>query len=344
MRTRLAILMVLVLAVGLFTMGCQPAAKPEGGQEAEQEAEQKPVDINLTFASGTTGGTLEVVAQGFAEAVRKAYPGSVITVVPGGTVANVQRVAGGDVEIGIAYTSDVKAAHDGSEPFTEKYPDIRVIAATHATYSQHVVRKDVGYDSLADIKANKFPLKVGFHAKGTGPEFFARKLFEAHGLGAAEIEAMGGTWVNPGPGDGANLLKDGQLHSFERSGGVPDATIMELAISHDITLMKYDPDALKEVCDTYGYVQGVIKKGTYSFLEEDFNTLVAPCVIIVNKDLPDEVAYALAKSIHTQLDYMNLVHAAVKEYQAESPTALVDGLFAFHPGAEKYFKEVGLLK
>ncbi len=334
-------LLVLVLIIG--TLGCQPADKTEEKTTEEKTTEETSVDINLTFASGTSGGTLEVVAQGIAEAVRKTYPSSVITVIPGGTVANIQRVSSGEADIGIAYTSDVKAAHGGNEPFTEKYPGVRIIAATHATVAQHVIRKGVGYDSLTDIVENKYPLKVGFHAKGTGPEFFARKLFEFHGADAATLESWGGKWVNPGPGDAANLLKDGQLDSFERSGGLPDATIMELAINHDITLLKYDPETIKEVCEEFGYVEGTIKAGTYTFLKEDVATLVAPCVIVVDENLPDEVAYALAKSLHEQLDYMKLVHASVKEYQSE-PDALVNGLFAFHPGAEKYFKEVGLLK
>jgi TRAP transporter TAXI family solute receptor len=142
-------------------------------------------------------------------------------------------------------------------------------------------------------------------------------------------------------------LKDGQLDAFGGGGAPPNARLIDLARVRDIVYLKMDQDVISNMAQKYGYVPAKIKADTYDFLEEDYETFSATVVIAVAADMPDDVAYLIAKAMYENREYLGTVHSAANRHMVDVPDGIIAGipeLAPVHPGAAKYYREVGLMK
>jgi TRAP transporter TAXI family solute receptor len=120
--------------------------------------------------------------------------------------------------------------------------------------------------------------------------------------------------------------------------------VTEASVGRPLRLLNFSPGLL-EYLAKFGLGSGKIPKGTYpkaANADEEVTTAVGGSVIVANKDVPDDVAYALAKAINENVDRFRRIHSSLQPYEAKfGPTQTAIPL---HPGAEKYYKEKGLVK
>ena len=118
---------------------------------------------------------------------------------------------------------------------------------------------------------------------------------------------------------------------------------MELSSTNPITLLPVEPEVAAELIKTYPfYVNFVIPADTYKGVTEPVNTVAVKATFIVRKDLPDDIAYSLVKGVFEGREDIIAGHAKGKELDIN--LAVTGVSVPFHPGAEKYFKELGVIQ
>ncbi|MCL1906056.1 MAG: TAXI family TRAP transporter solute-binding subunit, partial [Clostridiales bacterium] len=145
-----------------------------------------------------------------------------------------------------------------------------------------------------------------------------------------------------GFGPSADAMKDKSIDGFFATSGVPNTAVLELATSRDIRVINIDDDKIAGLIAKYPfYAKVTVTKEDYSFLSADVNTVAVQATLIANPDMEDQVAYDIVKAIIESKDSITTAHA---KGAFIDPAYAVQGVSVdFHPGAKKYFTELGVL-
>jgi uncharacterized protein len=249
------------------------------------------------------------------------------------SVENLNLLQKGSGEIAFALGDSVKAAWEGDAEagFAAKLDKLRGIAAIYPNYIQIVASQESGIKSFEDLKGKS--LSVG--APKSGTELNARQIFKALGM---SYEDLGQTEYLPF-GESVELIKNRQLDATLQSAGLGVASIKDLATSLPITMVAVP----ESVAATLGapFLAATIPAGTYEGQSADVPTLAITNILVTHSDVSDETAYQMTKQLFENLPEMVAAHAAAKAIDA---AAGAKGLpIPLHPGAERYYKEKGLL-
>ena len=249
------------------------------------------------------------------------------------SVENLNLLQQGKGEIGFALGDSVKAAAEGNAEagFAKPLDKLRAIAAIYPNYVQIVASKESGIAAFADLKGKS--LSVG--APKSGTELNARAIFGAMGM---SYEDLAKTEYLPF-GESVELIKNRQLDATLQSAGLGVASIKDLATSLPITVVAVPA----EVAEKLGapFQAATIPAGTYEGQTEDVPTLAITNILVTHSGVSDEQAYQMTKQLFENLDAMVAAHNAAKAISAENGAK---GLpVPLHPGAERYYKEKGLM-
>ncbi|RUY26032.1 TAXI family TRAP transporter solute-binding subunit [Mesorhizobium sp. M7A.F.Ca.CA.004.12.1.1] len=250
------------------------------------------------------------------------------------SVENLNLLQQGKGEIAFALGDSVKMAAEGNAEagFPGKLDKLRGIAAIYPNYIQIVASQESGIKTLADLKGKS--LSVGAPASGT--ELNARAIFAAAGL---KYEDLGRVEYLPFA-ESVELIKNRQLDATLQSAGLGVASIRDLATSVPINVVAVPAEDVAKIGSPY--LSGVLPQGTYEGQSEDVATAAVGNFLITRADVSDEIAYQMTKLIFDHLDQLAAAHAAAK---AIDQAKALDGMpVPLHPGAERYYKEKGLLK
>lgn len=220
---------------------------------------------------------------------------------------------------------------DAEAGFPKPLDKLRTIGAIYPNYVQVVASKDSGIKTLADLKGKR--LSVG--APKSGTELNARAILGAAGL---KYEDLGKVEYLPFA-ESVELMKNRQLDATLQSAGLGVASIRDLATSVAITVVEVPADLVGKVGAPY--VAATIPAGTYQGQDADVQTAAVINYLVTHSDVSDDLAYQMTKSVFEGLDALVAAHSAAKDIKAEE--AAKNPAAPLHPGAEKYFKEKGLL-
>jgi hypothetical protein len=337
---------MLFLSIPLLS-GCgqtTTAQEPTQTQAANNATTSTAVEakpLKITFAGSSPGGVWYMVMGGVTETINKSYPGSSITVVPGDGVSNIQRVADGQAEIGLTHSAIAAAALAGNDPFEKTVSNISAIASLYPSQLQVIVTAKSGITSIQQIKDQKMKIRISVDGPGSTGELAFRRMINEYGFTYDDIKSWGGQVVMKNMGDSSDMLSDGLLDGMSTMTLYPASPISEAAVNNDLVILPIDQTVCDALAKKYGYGTDVIPNGIYQFQKADVSTISSYTIICAPKDAPDDVAYAVAKSICDNLDYLKSVHDALKTLD---PKKLVENTgVPLHPGAEKYYKEAGIL-
>jgi len=249
------------------------------------------------------------------------------------SVENLNLLQQGRGEIAFALGDSVKLGWEGDTEagFPGKLDKLRGIAAIYPNYIQIVASQESGIKTLEDLKGKS--LSVGAPASGT--ELNARAIFEAAGM---TYDDLGKVEYLPFA-ESVELIKNRQLDATLQSAGLGVASIRDLATSLPITVVAVPPEVVEKVGAPY--MSATIPAGTYEGQTEDVNTAAVGNLLVTHADVSEELAYEMTKQLFENLDRLAAAHAAAKAIKLESAT---EGMpIPLHPGAERYYKEKGLL-
>ena len=250
------------------------------------------------------------------------------------SVENLNLLQQGKGEIAFALGDSVKFAWEGNTDagYPGKLDKLRGIAAIYPNYIQVVASQESGIKTLADLKGKS--LSVG--APKSGTELNARAILAAAGM---KYEDLGKVEYLPF-GESVELIKNRQLDATLQSAGLGVGSIKDLASSVAITVVAVPKADVEKIGDPY--IAVTIPAGTYQGQDADVETAAVGNFLITHEGVSDEVAYQMTKQLFENLPDMVAAHNAAKAIDMQK--ALTGMPVPLHPGAERYYREAGILK
>lgn len=255
----------------------------------------------------------------------------------GGSVYNVNAVRNGELEFGVAQSDVQFKAFNGVDSFKEQgaNPKLRSVFSVHPEPFTVVARKDAGIKTFEDLKGKR----VNVGNPGSGQRDTMEVLMKQMGWTmddfalASELQAA----------EQSQALCDNNIDAMVYTVGHPAGSIKEATTACDSVLVTVDnPSVAKLVEDNPYYRTAVIPGGMYRGSDGDTKTFGVGATLITSEDVPNEVVYELVKSVFTNMDQFRSLHPAFANLDPKQMAS--DGLSApLHPGAEKYYREAGLL-
>lgn len=248
---------------------------------------------------------------------------------------NLNLLQAGRGEVAFSLGDAVSDAWKGNEEagFKSKLDKLRGLAGIYNNYIQIVASADSGIKSLADLKGKR----VSVGAPRSGTELNARAIFRGAGLSYSDL---GKVEYLPF-GESVELIKNRQLDATLQSAGLGVASIRDLANSVNIVVIPVPADVVASIGNA-AYQPAVIPANTYQGQTADVPTAAIRNILVTHSGVPEDVVYQMTKSMFEHLDQLTAAHAAAKAIKAEGAA---DGLpLPLHPGAERYYREAGLLK
>ncbi len=291
----------------------------------------------VRIASGPSGGSWYPLGAKMAE-MFGAIPDVSASNGPGGGVGNVLDVNRGDAELGWTYGHTAFDGLKGNAPvFKKANPNIRHLATFYPAGLQTVVPKDSDIKSYTDLKdKNLSPGKLKWSGYAA-----AQLIFSKYGFSVDDVKSNGGTIHHVGYSDSVSLMKDGHIDAFTALTSVPQASMLDLEFSPGVRFLPVDQAILDGILkENPGYIQIDISSDDYKSIEGTVSTLGAVTIMVVNKDVPDDVVYNITKSLwenHGELAKVKKVWNSVK-----IENALLGAALEVHPGAKKYYDEKGV--
>lgn len=199
-----------------------------------------------------------------------------------------------------------------------------------------VTTEKTGIKKFSDLKGKR----VGIGAPpNSGVEVNARMMYEAHGMSYADSKV---DYLNYG--EAIAQLKNNMVDAvFVTSGIPPNATIMELGTTSKIVLVPIEGEGLATLKKNYPFfVEATIPPADVYDTDSDIQTATVRNIMIVNKDLPADVAYDLTKGIFENIGDIQAAHATAQKHITLENSHIGVDIPPFHEGAIKYYEEAGL--
>ena len=298
--------------------------------------------VSLTGATAGGGGVWDMLGAGLAEAIMRSNKGSVVTVIPGVASADIIMLSTGKAELGFAYNNMASDALKGNAPFKQKYENIRGICSLYSGKFHFVVAKDSRIKSISSIKQNKIPIKINVGDPGGAHEQSTIRLLKAYGISLEDIESWGGKVYHVETYDGPGMFADGLIEAFTLISYAPVSSILELAVTRDLQILPIDDEIVQSMVNDYGYSADVILQSAYDFLSGDVKVFSTTSVLLTSSAVPEEVIYNITKGIVENIDYIRNININLSSLTSEGMTKNLGTLL--HPGAEKYYKEIGAIR
>ncbi len=343
------ILAVLLAALMLFTLAAcggnsdgeeTTAAGTETTAAADETTESGATDeIIKTITTGTGGNTGTYYA--FTTAVGQVlgtddYKFNVIST--GGSQANIEMIADGEAQFAIVQNDVMNYAYEGTNGFAEAITDFKAVACVYSEVCQLVATKDSGITSLADLKGKT----VAVGDVGSGVYYNAVQILGAAGLDIdKDINKVTASF-----GDSATQLKDGSIDAAFITAGAPTTAITDLATTTDVVLVDLGADIIDSLIKEYPFYEkfeATADNTKYDFVTDTVNTVAIKATFVVTDKMSDDQVYEITKNLWEKQADIAVAHAKGNEMVKENAVAAV-GKVPVHPGAEKYYKEIGVIK
>ncbi|WP_077036862.1 TAXI family TRAP transporter solute-binding subunit [Pelomonas sp. KK5] len=286
--------------------------------------------------TGGTSGVYYPMGVALSQVYSKAMPDAKVSVqATKASAENLNLLQAGRGEVGFTLGDALSDAWKGDAEagFASPLKKLRGLAGIYPNYIQIVASADSGIRSLADLKGKR--ISVG--APKSGTELNARAVLKAAGLSYkdfAKVEYL--------PfGESVELMKNRQLDVTLQSAGLGVSSLRDLAVSQKVVVVEIPADVVAKVGDP-AYQAAVIPANTYEGQTKDVNAIAIQNFLVTSEAVSADTVYKMTKSMWENLDALVAAHAAGKLVKREN--ALKGMPLPLHPGAEKYYREIGLLK
>ncbi len=302
---------------------------------------------NLTWTAGQVGGGWYSQAGGFVELIKSKDPSFNIKVVPGAGIQNMSKLQQGETEIAWGLPPFIAASYNGQDPYKDKHPDMRVVMnGLGYVHIQVGVPVEYPANTLKDVFeiAKTKPITIGTTPPGGSDEWVMRKIFEFYKTTYADVRAKGGKVILVSYSDLTTQYRDRNMDVFFANLAVPGAALQEASLARKMKMLPLDDDCIKFL-EGHGLSRGVIPRGSYKDVvnnDKDIPTIAMANTIVANQKVPADVVYQFTKVLLGDVNAVRKVHPAFKDFDPKDAVRLAN--VPLHPGAEKAYKEAGLLK
>jgi TRAP transporter TAXI family solute receptor len=254
----------------------------------------------------------------------------------GASVANAKLIGSGDTDFAILQNDIASYAYHGKKGmFDEPIKDLLGVCTLFPEHVQLVARKDANIKSVGDLKGKK----VAIGPVGSGTTENAKQILEAWGLSVEDLAKAEQLTAS----QSADYIKDGRLDAAFFTVAVGAAVIMDTALIVDVDIVPITGDNVDKLIKKYPfYAQQMVPAKTYKGNDTDIPTVSVMAMLAARADLEADIVYKIIDAMYSDLDQLKKAHAKFKDISMEK--GLVGMGIPLHPGAEKFFKEKGILK
>lgn len=247
----------------------------------------------------------------------------------GGSVANMNLIAGGDIELGIANENIAWNATEGNEPFAGPL-DVQGGWVLNASQGVFVAPRDAGLASVTDLAGKRISLGT----PGSSANVLGQRVLESQGLNEGDYEAVYMGWQ-----ESADAMADGFVDAAFMVGGQPFPAIESLAVRTPITILPFDGEALANL-GGFPLATGTIPADMYD-LEQDGVSVLVRSIVYVSPEMPEDLVYEMMTVVFDNLDVLKAAHSTGDQAAvlSEADAAALD--LTMHPGAVRFAQERG---
>jgi len=292
------------------------------------------------IATGGTGGTYYPLGGMLAQLIsNKATIGgkklSATAETSGASVANAQLLARKDIESAFVAADILDAAYNGKGQFEGKaVKNLRALGALYPEQVQLVTLASANVRSFKELKGKS----VSSGSPGSGQWQLLGDLLEAHGMTRKDIGEDLSSFTQS-----IDKIKDGNLVASLITAGAPTSSVTDLANARELRIVPLsgpEIETLRKKQPYYAMVQ--LPANTYKGQTAPVDTLAVMAVWATHDGLPEQTAYEVTKALFENTETLGQVHPKGKEITLK--TALLSVSIPLHPGAERYYREKGLIK
>lgn len=291
-------------------------------------------DQFINILTGGTSGVYYPMGNALSSIFGKALPDARVTVqATKASVENLNLLQAGRGELAFTLGDSLTQAWSGVEEAGYKAPlkKLRTVSAIYSNYIQIVATADSGIKTLADLKGKR----VSVGAPKSGTELNARAIFKAAGLSYDDMKVQYLPF-----GESVELMKNKQLDATLQSAGLGVSSLRDLASTDDIVIIPISADVIAKTGDA-AYYASVVPADTYKGQTTDVPTAAVRNYLVTHEGVPADVVYAMTKAMFANLADLQAAHSAAKGITlADAPKSPIP----LHPGAEKFYREAGVLK
>ncbi len=327
-----------VIASLVLTMFSLSACGGGGSVPSSSEPAQNSRTASVAFATSGQGGTFYTAGAGISALVTDKVPGLTVTAeTTKGVVENMRLLANGETEMGFAYSSTAYDITNGAGVFAgQSYDGIRGVAGIHDGAMNIVTTKNSSINTLQDLVGKS----VAIGPQGSGSADVSEQLLKSAGI----FEQCTIQYLSFD--DSSSSLRDGHTDALIIGGSTPVPTLIELEASKPLKFIPVDGEVREKFLKDHPYyVPYTIPASGYSSLSEPVETVGYPVVWVADASVEDWIVYEMLKAMFSDegKSYLQNVQAAFSEMQPGLERFAAINL-PLHPGAEQYYKEIGLLK
>lgn len=256
------------------------------------------------------------------------------------SVFNNTAVQNGELEAGLAAADVTRSMYLGEGKFDGKpHEKLRIVANLFPEDLHLVLPKGSSIEGLGDLKDKR----VGIAQAGSGTQVAVLQMLDAWGVNRDNMDE-----AELNNSQSAERLADGQLDAYFYAAGWPVSAMVQLATTKGMELHSFNDEDLAKINEIIpAYIPSKIPGGVYEGIDYEVKTPAVSALLVVSSDLSDDLVYGITKAMWNDNTRKLLDNGHAKGKQITPDTAL-DGVQALgvplHPGAEKFYKEAGLLK
>ncbi len=337
----------LLILLALYLAGCggaptgtdsgEDTAAAAGSPAAGSPAAGSPAAAGprfLSFGTAPTGGAFFVVGGALAEVAEKFGPEGwqVSAEATQGSRENIRRLVRGELDFALSNAAITYFAVRG-ESVWDGPQEVRAVMTLAPNVALFVTPQGSGVETIADLKGKR----VVIGPSGAGFEDFVGPILAAHGASYDDF-----TLLNGPQSAAVDMLSDGAAAAAFLGGAVPTASIVQASSSMDLHFVPFTAEAKAALLADYPfYAPATIPAGTYRGQEEDYEGLnVGSMHLITAAAVDEDTVYAVTKAIYENADAVVERHPAGKAIQPR--VVIRDTGTEFHPGAVRFYKEIGI--
>lgn len=308
---------------------------------------------NLTIAGYSPGGLVSTAGAGMDAALAAAYPGSTVTYqTSSGGLANALALQQGKVPLGFVSDTELIVALEGKPPFKAPIKDLRMLFNAYTPESRFQMTHTLvtkawadqhGIKTFEDIAAKKPPMRIAVNRPGNMDGDASIATLTAIGVSLDDIRKWGGQVIRAASGEQTSLFLDRRIDVISFGISYKHPRVLEVANGVETVLLPMSEATARKAAAAVGASYCGMKAKEYDFLATDSASICVGMPVLVNASLDEKTAYNVTKAMFEQVEKYKASHrllaaATTKESLAQK------GAAPLHPGAEKYYREIGLLK
>lgn len=292
-------------------------------------------DIRLNMATGGAAGTYYPLGGAMATVINDRTGISVTAMASGASIDNVQQLSVGDAQIALAQNDIISYAFNGTGIWADAGRAAVTNISTLMTLYPETIQIVVLYDSPIWSVSDLFGARVSVGDIGSGTEANAAQILGAYGLSFDDI-----TRINLPFGASADEMRDGNLDAFFVTAATPNTAITELSVHRDIRILHLSQASIDYLLNTYSFfTRYTVTSEAYSWISMPVNTVAVQATLVARTDVDEEVAYEIVRALIEGSD--DIGHARGAYITPQNAVESVS--IPFHPGAERFFREIGML-